>query len=51
MATPSLIAEVIIKKYEHHLPWYRQSQIFAQDGLDIPANTIYSGTVNLDQKK
>ena len=40
MATPSLIAEVIIKKYEHHLPWYRQSQIFAQDGLDIPANTI-----------
>ena len=40
MATPSLIAEVIIKKYEHHLPWYRQSKIFAQDGLDIPANTI-----------
>jgi transposase len=40
MATPSLIAEVIIKKYEHHLPWYRQAKIFAQDGLDIPANTI-----------
>lgn len=40
MAAPSLIAEVIIKKYQHHLPWYRQSQIFAQDGLDIPANTI-----------
>ena len=40
MAGPSLIAEVIIKKYEWHLPWYRQSKIFAQDGLDIPANTI-----------
>jgi len=40
MAAPSLIAEVIIKKYEHHLPWYRQSKIFAQDGIDIPANTI-----------
>lgn len=40
MATPSLIAEVISKKYEQHLPWYRQSKIFAQDGLDIPANTI-----------
>jgi len=40
MAAPSLIAEVIIKKYEHHLPWYRQSKIFTQDGIDIPANTI-----------
>jgi len=40
MAAPSLITEVIIKKYEHHLPWYRQSKIFAQDGIDVPANTI-----------
>jgi Transposase and inactivated derivatives len=40
MATPSLITEVLIKKYEHHLPWYRQSKIFAQDGIDIPANTL-----------
>lgn len=40
MAAPSLIAEVIIKKYSHHLPWYRQSKIFAQEGIDIPANTI-----------
>lgn len=40
MATPSLITEVIVKKYEHHLPWYRQSKIFAQNGIDIPANTI-----------
>jgi len=40
MAAPSLIAEVIIKKYEHHIPWYRQSKIFAQDGIDIPANTV-----------
>lgn len=40
MAAPSLITEVIIKKFEHHLPWYRQAKIFTQDGLDIPANTI-----------
>jgi len=40
MAAPSLIAEVIIRKFEYHLPWYRQSKIFTQDGLDIPANTI-----------
>lgn len=40
MAAPSLITEVIIKKFEHHLPWYRQSKIFAQEGIDIPGNTI-----------
>lgn len=39
MAGASLISEVIIKKYEHHLPWYRQSKIFLQQGMDIPANT------------
>ena len=43
MAAASLIAEVVIKKYEWHLPWYRQSKIFAQDGLDIPANTYVTG--------
>lgn len=40
MAGASLISDVIIKKYDHHLPWYRQSKIFAQAGIDIPANTI-----------
>lgn len=40
MAAPSLITEVIIRKFEHHLPWYRQSKIFMQDGINIPANTI-----------
>jgi transposase len=40
MAAPSLITEVVIKKYEHHLPWYRQSKIFDQEGINIPANTI-----------
>lgn len=40
MATSSLIAEVVLKKYDHHLPLYRQSKIFAQDGIDIPDNTL-----------
>lgn len=40
MAGASLISDVIIKKYDHHLPWYRQSKIFAQAGIDIPANTL-----------
>lgn len=40
MAGAGLIAEVMIKKYEHHLPLYRQSKIFLQQGCDIPANTL-----------
>lgn len=40
MASASLLSEVIISKYEHHLPLYRQSKIFMQNGADIPANTL-----------
>lgn len=40
MASVSLLTEVIIKKYDHHLPLYRQSKIFAQEGIDIPDNTL-----------
>lgn len=40
MATASLVAEVVIKKYEQHLPLYRQSKIFAQLGAVIPDNTL-----------
>ncbi len=40
MAGASLIADVIIKKYDQHLPLYRQSKIWAQDGVAIPANTL-----------
>jgi transposase len=40
MATAKLITDVVIKKYEHHLPLYRQSKIFFGQGLDIPDNTL-----------
>lgn len=40
MATPGFIAEVISKKYEYHLPLYRQSKMFEQLGADIPDNTL-----------
>lgn len=40
MAGTSLIVDVIIKKYDHHLPLYRQSKIFAQSKIDIPDNTL-----------
>jgi transposase len=40
MATPRLVAEVAVKKYQHHVPLYRQSKIFKQDGALIPDNTL-----------
>lgn len=40
MAEASLISEVIVSKYDNHLPLYRQSKIFSCQGIDIPANTL-----------
>ena len=40
MATAGLITDVIIKKYDEHLPLYRQSQILARDNVVLPDNTL-----------
>jgi len=42
MATAGFVAEVIVKKYEQHLPLYRQSKIFERQGAVIPDNTLGS---------
>ena len=34
LATPGLLAHVLVSKYCDHLPLYRQSQIFARNGVD-----------------
>ena len=39
IATPSLVAQVIVSKYEDHLPLYRQEQMWARLGIDMPRNT------------
>jgi len=35
MATPNLLAHVIVAKYCDHLPLYRQAQVFARHGVEI----------------
>lgn len=40
MAGASLLTEVIISKYQYHLPLYRQSKILASYGALIPDNTL-----------
>ena len=39
-AGQSLLAELLISKYMHHLPFYRQLAIFKQNGLSLPASTV-----------
>ena len=40
MAGNSLIVDILIKKYAHHLPLYRQSKILSKLDIDIPDNTM-----------
>lgn len=40
LATPALLAHVLISKYCDHLPLYRQSQIFERHGVDLCRSTL-----------
>mgnify|MGYP001788395018 CR=1 FL=1 len=40
LATPGLIAHVLVSRYADHLPLYRQSQIFERHGLAISRSTL-----------
>jgi hypothetical protein len=40
MAGPALLAHVLVSKYCDHLPLYRQSQIFAREGIDLDRSTL-----------
>jgi transposase len=37
---PGLLAHVLISKYADHLPLYRQSGIFAREGIDLDRSTL-----------
>ena len=40
LAGPGLLAHVIVSKYCDHLPLYRQSGIYARDGVEIDRSTM-----------
>jgi transposase len=40
LATPALLARVLVSKYCDHTPLYRQSQIFARHGVDLSRSTL-----------
>lgn len=39
---PGLLAHILIQKYCNHLPLYRQSQIYAREGIDLSRSTMAS---------
>ena len=40
MATPGLVAQVLVSKYCDHAPLYRQAQIFARHGIALDRSTL-----------
>ena len=40
LAGPSLLAFILVSKYDDHLPLYRLNEIFARMGADIPDSTL-----------
>ena len=40
LAGPGLLAHVIVSKYADHLPLYRQSEIYAREGIDLDRSTL-----------
>src|ERR1700678_23810 len=40
LAGPGLLAHVLVCKYCDHLPLYRQSQIYAREGIDLDRSTL-----------
>jgi len=40
VAGPGLLAHVLVSKYGDHLPLYRQSEIYAREGVDLDRSTL-----------
>ncbi len=40
MAGPGLLAHILVSKYADHLPLYRQSEMYARDGVDLDRSLL-----------
>jgi transposase len=40
MAGPGLLAHILVSKYADHLPLYRQSEIYARDGVELDRSLL-----------
>jgi transposase len=39
-ATPTTLAHLLVSKYADHIPLYRQSEIYARDGVELDRSTL-----------
>ena len=44
MAGAGLLSHILVSKFDDHLPLYRQGEIFARLGIDIPRSTLIGWT-------
>ena len=49
IATPGLVAQILISKFEDALPFYRQEKIFSRLGIDIPRSTMCGWTIKAEE--
>ncbi len=40
LAGPGLLAHVLVSKYADHLPFYRQAEIYAREGVELERSTL-----------
>jgi len=40
LAGPALLAHVLVSKYAHHLPLYRQAEIYEREGVELERSTL-----------
>jgi transposase len=40
LAGPDFLAHVLVSKFADHLPLYRQSEIYAREGIDLDRSTL-----------
>ena len=40
LAAPGLLARLLVNKYAHHLPLYRQAEIFTREGVELDRSTL-----------
>jgi transposase len=50
IATPGLLAHIIVSKFEDALPFYRQEKILGRMGIDLPRSTLCNWAVKVADK-
>ncbi len=50
IATPGLLAHIIVSKFEDALPFYRQEKILRRMGVDLPRSTLCNWAVKVADK-